>query len=1413
MVSATVGAIAWFDHAFSYRAPNMTGKSAGAYFYSGDGSAENPYTIMHPRNLYNLAWLQDMGIFNKQKIDESGNPVTDESGNPVYEQVYFKLHDALKTTGLNMGGWTLPPIGTEQYPFIGQFIGNDVTIYNFNVSNDFSDYGNNHPANVSSFTDEVVQQPEIVGIFGVVGKFENEGNYIYDSSKNSVTNFAATDFTIKSNTSKTLVGLAAGYVNGTLDNVAVDDGSITVSKANATCLNSSITTKLSDHTVVGYCTEDYKTDEHSASGTIYGLDTNTQELTVSDSGDDTGAGGSIKMNQMYNRVLTVRNASTSNGQSGGSAGATQATVKSVVYEKDGTTIHSSTDNETKTFFDNYHSANYETGNYQIFHRASNTEYMYLAGGHYQNSTYIDDYYKHTGYLITQDNTNFMSTTSREITNNMNVANSFNPEDNPAVVWNIFDGDSGTITTVYNATPYYLRAVSATNLQVTSNASNATHFTKTVYNGKTMFRCTLNSTEYYLGFQSGSWRLITLPVITMDDPDTAVPQPTTPRPGPGDEPNVYTDQEIANNFLSGGYQLYYMLNGTKYYLDRNSTTNVTNVTVKSGEKPLGYGWMMDISGSTVQIYTYNNGSTAKRYLTHNNNNNAVTVSSTQPEAWTVESSGTGVKLKYTYTDDSGCTPTTTTYYLRYNNGNVTIGSDNSNNVFYYDTTANVAATYNQEISAEFNALVEEWEQWDDDYADYSADYADEVARIEQEVKDAHNLSFVQVTNENPVIGPDYYIDSSKSKSGMVYDYDDTTYIPIAVNNDGARPNFKTDQSYYPKDGNTGYIIAGSTYSSSNTQTQDEFRNTTNIRISSYNISNINSSYNSSSSSFINTNGTPNIYTLNDQYAYVKASSVGYENFNDTLPKLQTVLSENNNNDSKVLGLHFMNAKISSSAKVKAKSVKLNKTVYSDYELPVNSIDFNLFKKGFINFFAGMYFGGNNAFFSLHQVMRDESTHEIIQIKEIEAVYSDGIESHSYIYKFTDGTYSRAYQYNRNGAKVTLMLQDFTESFDETYSESNNQFTLQYVDITDNLTKTCTYKSVFNTQRITNHWFRSESGHSAGGLVHSSMTDSGSTTVDGNSVTTKSSIFYYEIPMNAGEFCLGSVDGGVGGYLFYLDIGANAKKVSRTSIYSHNLFIEDVTTCPNGVAIVVASIPGTVVVNKGEGACASIAENYNSTLTVVRNGDDINISEGYDDNYIIPNYKSDDVIVKSGAPPGGTELEIVSREISTEVRQIEYYDFNVTLQEEIKTVITRTIVQENGVTTSNDITRKQYVNGTLIYDSADPELDDATVTEFFDATTGSPISITTLVPPDTGTNTESAIVLITFVGMLSEPLSVEVDASRVGTSTYYTVNGIVVNITANEDDTVTITATKADGASESITITQSGHYIVTIAGLND
>jgi hypothetical protein len=122
-----------------------------------------------------------------------------------------------------------------------------------------------------------------------------------------------------------------------------------------------------------------------------------------------------------------------------------------------------------------------------------------------------------------------------------------------------------------------------------------------------------------------------------------------------------------------------------------------------------------------------------------------------------------------------------------------------------------------------------------------------------------------------------------------------------------------------------------------------------------------------------------------------------------------------------------------------------------------------ERGYINFFAGTYFSGNNSFFSLHHIERDEND-EITSIQEIAEIYKSSNDRKDYIYKYTDGSYSD--------------------------------------------TLTSDYSLTFSTNRIKRQ----------------------------SSITTNA-VYYFEIPVNAGEFALGSVDGGTGAYLMYLDIGTN------------------------------------------------------------------------------------------------------------------------------------------------------------------------------------------------------------------------------------------------------------------------------------
>ena len=132
-VAAITGATAaWFSGGTTISFDNGTDNipiEAGAEpaYYdvtSGDGkSADAPFVIKERIHLYNFAWLQYMGTYNQP-----------DSSTGVIPTTYFRL-DA----DIDMSGITLPPIGTDQYPFVGSFNGNGHVISNLTVSNDNPD--------------------------------------------------------------------------------------------------------------------------------------------------------------------------------------------------------------------------------------------------------------------------------------------------------------------------------------------------------------------------------------------------------------------------------------------------------------------------------------------------------------------------------------------------------------------------------------------------------------------------------------------------------------------------------------------------------------------------------------------------------------------------------------------------------------------------------------------------------------------------------------------------------------------------------------------------------------------------------------------------------------------------------------------------------------------------------------------------------------------------------------------------------------------------------------------------------------------------------------------------------------------------------------------------------------------------
>lgn len=288
IATVTTSTLAWFTLAgnisFGTDANdiNVTGGSVAKYYESGTGTENDPYIISNRNHVYNLAWLQYIGYYNEQSLNGVG-----------VQQKYFRVKN-----DINLQGLTIPPIGTDKYPFIGHFDGNNKVISNFTISNDDpseddSDFGVAKPSHLHGG-----EQPEIIGFFGVVGKLPDQ-QLTYTSSIVSISNLTIQDFTVKSETPKTLVGLAVGYMNGSMSGFKVSGtATIDLGSSNKNAVDATITSHLSDYGLVGYTNKLGSNGSYSQELSEY---TNTEE-NGSDPGDGGDWGGSVNPRK-YSRMI------------------------------------------------------------------------------------------------------------------------------------------------------------------------------------------------------------------------------------------------------------------------------------------------------------------------------------------------------------------------------------------------------------------------------------------------------------------------------------------------------------------------------------------------------------------------------------------------------------------------------------------------------------------------------------------------------------------------------------------------------------------------------------------------------------------------------------------------------------------------------------------------------------------------------------------------------------------------------------------------------------------------------------------------------------------------------------------------------------------------------------------------------
>lgn len=686
-----------------------------------------------------------------------------------------------------------------------------------------------------------------------------------------------------------------------------------------------------------------------------------------------------------------------------------------------------------------------------------------------------------GKLISDGNVNFLSRSTTSVINST--------QENAAVWKTMVDQNGNTqFYTFINSVPYYL-SYNETDKLITVN--------QVPYNWKKDGNSYLTSDgKYYIGFENDTWKILPCTYQIISDGNENYLKAN----GNNSFSNTTIEEDATHFYFSNGDSgtLAYYYNGTKYYLgnDNESFANTQTNWTKTAEGYLRSGdtdyylvydgdWKISDCGIYYTI-SYNNN-----YLNINSSRDGVTngTSSTNATWWKFSNSGSNPSgtIMAKGTDDKYLTLTRNSLSVgsaskEWINTNGRLSTSGNYGSTYYITYSNSRWAANRRNGTTLTITPQKQNQ------------PGSVLVTTKEVT-PQSLTII----DNPVPAPNvsisdpFAVDCSldfeettqkritkETKTGVIGGYQ--TYFPLRIADDKETDWYDAADPYKVSQKNTGYIISGARLEDSSA-TADGQKAYGDIRISYFPIRSVSSSYNSGTNTFstiktVNGSGIQN-YTAN--------SSVYQEASEQLLETLK--------GSSSVYGLHFMDAEISKDYLVTAeKAVVLGKE-YDNYEMPMDSIDFNVIERGFISFFAGDYFTGNNAFFSLHQVFRDENN-KITDIKEIKEIFEHKEKGAAvpYVYMFTDGKYSAD------------------------------------VDISD-------YKSVFNTDWITNPGFNSEG----------------------------SSIYYFEIPCNKGEYCLGSVSGKTGAYLIYLDIAANggdviSKVISTEGNVVTNTFRTEYRTAP-------------------------------------------------------------------------------------------------------------------------------------------------------------------------------------------------------------------------------------------------------------
>ena len=597
--------LAWISDNGLSSLVNITGNVHKNYFEGGDGSAEDPYIIARPVQLYYFAWLQYLGFFNP---DENGDKKIDTT-------YYFKLSENLdmKENGVQ---YVLPPIGTTDNPFVGNFDGDGYTISNLVVRNNYNSLSA-PPNNTDNFGGA-----EIIGFFGVIGSPPNYA-YTYDSEANQISNFVLENITVETQTDKALIGMIAGYVNGLVDKVGVVGSTVSISKGTPL---TNITDNMSDYALIGFCTDTYKNDILTVNLDLFDPKSERYEVVPpsTSGGGGQGWGGSVAMNTMFTMLKTIRD---TNGY--------YTNTNAYIYERvdaiingNTVTLDKKTDDKRVYYDANFGAIVYSPRSGTSYSDSNTQDFNYLSGS--TRVTLIECKASGTddGYYI-YNGTNYLTVTG----NIPNVSLGNTTSQGNASIWRFSNGaNGGTAYTEVDGHMYYLCLSDNTLTLYSAGIENGTSWSVSnngIYSGGS-----------YIDYKNNAWTISTAGKKIHSGNNYMT---VTSNGNLGNETNSSSAVTWIFENINGSGRVYAEVGNQKYYLRYNNgltvtttESNATNWTYNSNNGRLYYN---------NRYIRYSNG-----WTTTTNQNNATSLTLTDSSVTTnTKLSKSNDKVdSYTYT---------------------------------------------------------------------------------------------------------------------------------------------------------------------------------------------------------------------------------------------------------------------------------------------------------------------------------------------------------------------------------------------------------------------------------------------------------------------------------------------------------------------------------------------------------------------------------------------------------------------------------------------------------------------------------------------------------------------------------------------------------------------------------------------